>query len=137
MAIKQSITREASAGMKWQDKFHPMGRISNHMNGLTYQPQWPPEPSSLSNPLPPLHRSEVVEAVQDVEAMASQGIQAQDQDKRLTWADYYAILRRRPTDPYEGTKIKAEWESQYPEMKAENDRAWDEFLRGFCTNAQG
>lgn len=124
------MTREASAGMKWQDKFHPMGRISNQMNGLVYQPPWPPEASSLSNPLPPLHRSEVMETLQDVEAMASQGIEAPDPAKRLTWADYYAILRRRPTDPYEGTRFKADWEAQYPDMKAENDRAWDKFLAG-------
>jgi hypothetical protein len=127
MDRRESVTREANAGMKWQDKFHPMGRMSNHMNGLTYQPQWPPDESSLQNPLPPLHRSEVIEA------MDAQGIQVPD--RRLTWEDYYFAIPKPPTDPYDGTKLKAEWESQYPEMKAENDRAWDGFLKGIRTNA--
>ena len=117
------MTRENAAGMKWQDKFHPMGRISNQMNDLVYQPHWPPEPSSLDNPLPPLYRSEVVEALGEAP------------DRRLTWRDYYAVLQRRPTDAYEDTKFKAEWEARHPEMKAQCDAAWDEFLRGI--NAQG
>lgn len=128
MERRESVTREANAGLKWQDKFHPMGRISNHMNGLTYQPQWPPDESSLQNQLSPLHRSEVVEV------LTRQGIHVPE--TRLNWGHYYLILKRRPTDPYDGTKLKAEWETQYPEMKAENDRAWGEFLERF-ENAKG
>lgn len=131
------MTRENAAGMKWQDKFHPMGRISNQMNDMVYQPPWPPELSSLENPLPPLYRAEVVEALQDVERMASRGIQQPSPDHRLTWRDYFAVLQQRPTDPYEGTRHKAAWEARYPEMKAQCDAAWSEFLAGVGSHAQG
>jgi hypothetical protein len=119
---RQAMTREAHAGTKWQDKWHPMGRASNHMNEITYQPQWPPDPASLDNHLSPLHRAECLEALQ------AQGLPIPD--RRLTMRDYYTAIGGKPTDPYEGSPYKVKWEADHPDTVDELNDAWADFIGG-------
>lgn len=119
--MRQSITREENQGLRWGNKFHAMGKISNFMNDMVYQPQAIPGPDVLDMPLSPLHRSEVLEV------MTERGI-PDPPHRRLTWRDYFAILRRPPTDPYENSRYKTDWEAKYPDMAAALKADWDAFL---------
>lgn len=115
------MTQEANQGMRWGNKFHPLGKMSNFMNDMVYQPLVVPGPDILDMPLSPLHRSELMEA------MEQRGI-PDPPHRRLTWRDYYTVLRRPATDPYENSKYKAAWEAKYPDMAAQLKVDWEVFL---------
>lgn len=119
--MKQSMTREENQGLRWGNKFHSMGKMSNFMNDMVYQPLTVPGPDLLDSPLSPLHRSELLEV------MEQRGI-PDPPGRRLTWRDYYAILRRPATDPYEKSPYKAAWEAKYPDMAAALKADWEAFL---------
>ena len=119
--MKQNITREENQGLRYAGKFHPLGKMSNFMNDMTYQPQHPPDAGSLDIPLSPLHRSELLEVMQEKGIPDPPG-------RRLTRRDYFAVLRRPLTDPYETSPLKAEWETHYPALAERLKADWDEFL---------
>lgn len=119
--MKQSMTREENQGLRWGNKFHSMGKMSNFMNDMVYQPPTVPDADQLENPLPPLHRAELLEE------MGKRGID-EPAARRLTWRDYYAILRQPATDPYENSKYKAAWEAAYPDFAAKVRADWEAFL---------
>jgi alpha-beta hydrolase superfamily lysophospholipase len=48
--------------------------------------------------------------------------------RRLTWRDYYTVLRRPATDPYETSPHKAAWLAKYPEFARKLEEDWAEFL---------
>ena len=123
MAIKQSITREANAGMKWQDKFHRMGKMTNFMSATKYLPTWPPEPAKLDQEIPPHLRSTLREAMLG-------GVSADSGHDRLTWGLWYQYLGRNGRDHDPEYRRYQRWAEEYPHMAEHLESYWDDFFRG-------
>jgi hypothetical protein len=121
MARREAMTREANAGMKWQDKFHPMGKMTNFHSATKWLPDWPPEPAKLSQTIPP-HKREILR-----EALRAKG---DPEDQALTFGLWYRTLGPAGREDDPASPSYQRWAAEFPHMAEQMETLWVEFFAG-------